>query len=68
MTNKGDELDWMPEKELRDQLFFAEAQEIAAGVLAGKNIRKEIRDDKKFMRQVAREIAEHVLKDTANDE
>ena len=68
MTYKGDDLDWMPEKELRDQLFLAEAKEIAAGVLAGRNIRKEIRDDKKLMRQVAREFAEHVLKDIANDE
>jgi hypothetical protein len=67
MAIKGDALDWMSDAELREQLFEAEAQEIAAGVLGGKIIKKEIRDDKKMMLAITRELAKHLVGDTADD-
>ena len=67
MALKGDALDWMSDTELKEQLFQADAKEIAQGVLAGKIIKKEIRDDKKMMMAITRELAEHVLKDVSND-
>jgi hypothetical protein len=68
MALKGDALDWMSNTELKEKLFEAEARELAAGVLAGKIIKKDIRDDKKMMLAITRELARHALQDTADDE
>jgi hypothetical protein len=68
MAIKGDALEFMSNAELKQKLFEAEAQELAAAVLAGKIIKKDFRDDKKMMLAITRELARHALQDTADDE
>lgn len=67
-TYKGNELDYLSDAQLKAHLFEAEAQELALGILTGKNLKREVRENSKMMKAITRQLAEQVLaRDTVDE-